>query len=358
MAYIESFGAIFSPKDVRDYRVSLSVNSENFPETFELTMPNVKNQGSVGSCVAHSLAIVVEYFSRLQGDETRDMSVGYIYGNRTTSGHYGSGMIVRDALAALAESGDVVQTLFPYNEEVPDILNRFNTSHAKLIAKSYPYRITSYYRVYTETEIKAALMQHGPVVIAMEWFKDIKVKQGIITTEAKTDKKNYSHCIVIYGWNNQGWKIQNSWGTYWGNKGRAILPFNIPIQEAWGVIDNFSEALRKNTIENLELSKNNLLNALEESKNEINSLKQQLQNIIFEKESIDEEARLEINELIKKYQDKDKELKANQEKLEQRDKEILELKNKILEIEKPFNSNLGKIIAKAINLFFKLIKKK
>jgi hypothetical protein len=30
--------------------------------------------------------------------------------------------------------------------------------------------------VYTEAEIKAALMQHGPVVIAMEWFKDIKVK--------------------------------------------------------------------------------------------------------------------------------------------------------------------------------------
>ena len=106
------------------------------------------------------------------------------------------------------------------------------------------------------------------------------------------------------------------------------------------------------------MSKNNLLNALEESKNEINSLKQQLQNIIFEKENIDEKTRLEINELMKKYQDKDKELKANQEKLEQRDKEILELKNKILEIEKPFNSNLGKIIAKAINLFFKLIKKK
>ena len=113
MAYIESFGAIFSPKDVRDYRISLSVNSENFPETFELTMPNVKNQGTVGSCVAHGLAVVVEYFSRLQGDETKDMSVGYIYGNRTTSNHYGTGMIVRDALAALAESGDVVQSLFP-----------------------------------------------------------------------------------------------------------------------------------------------------------------------------------------------------------------------------------------------------
>ena len=94
-----TFGAIKSPKDVRDYRAVCVAAASSFPAEFELTMPAVKDQGAIGSCVAHSLATVVEYFSRHQGDDNREMSTGYIYGNRLNSSHAGAGMIVRDALA-------------------------------------------------------------------------------------------------------------------------------------------------------------------------------------------------------------------------------------------------------------------
>ena len=43
MDYIESFGAILSPVDVRDYRVACATNIEELPESFELSMPDVKN---------------------------------------------------------------------------------------------------------------------------------------------------------------------------------------------------------------------------------------------------------------------------------------------------------------------------
>ena len=47
--------------------------------------------------------------------------------------------------------------------------------------------------------------------------------------------------MVIYGWNEEGFKFQNSWGPLWGNGGRAILPYEIKVREAWSVTDNIIE---------------------------------------------------------------------------------------------------------------------
>ena len=60
----KAFGAIPSPIDIRDYRGVACAVKQDFPKEFELEMPEVKNQGSVGSCVAHAISTVVEYFSR------------------------------------------------------------------------------------------------------------------------------------------------------------------------------------------------------------------------------------------------------------------------------------------------------
>lgn len=238
MDYIESLGALFSKKDVRDYKIDCASAPVEFPAEFELEMPKVKNQGSVGSCVAHSISTVIEYFNNLQQDNNEEMSVGYIYGNRTNTTHTKPGMYTRDAIAATCKYGDVPKVLFPYNEEVPDIIEKFQNQSDELFPKGQPNRFTSYYRLYNDDEIKTSLMQNGPVVFAMKWYKDIKVVDGVITTSQKTDGDG--HCMVIYGWNEHGWKIQNSWGRFWGNDGRAILPYDIKIREAWGIIDTLT----------------------------------------------------------------------------------------------------------------------
>ena len=54
-------GAIFSGYDARDYKLVYTATGEEFPKEFHLETRRIKNQGAVGSCVAHSLSSIVEY---------------------------------------------------------------------------------------------------------------------------------------------------------------------------------------------------------------------------------------------------------------------------------------------------------
>lgn len=228
-----SLGALFSAKDIRDYR--LATVASDFPKEFELPMPEVKNQGNVGSCVAHSLAIVIEFYNKKQHNQDIPMSVGYIYGNRVSSSHKDSGMITRDAIKDVCLEGDVTYDLFPVNQEVPGILELVKQNKEELAPKAEPYRFTAYVKVETEEEIKTALMNGYPIVFAMQWKKQAKVKDGVLTFGS--DEKSGGHCMVIYGWDERGWKFQNSWGKFWGKDGRAILPYDMKITEAYSIID-------------------------------------------------------------------------------------------------------------------------
>ena len=239
---LEKLGAIFSEVDVRDYKGVCTASKKSFPKEFELPIVRIKNQGSVGSCVAHALSTVVEYYNYIQHKIKTEMSVGYIYGNRNLSTHKGSGMVVRDALATLKLYGDVTKEDFPHNLEVPNAINKFNKQADDLYDKGYSNRISSYYRLKTKNDIKAALQSKNPVVIAIKWYSDMKVIDGVLTTK----QKNYTggHCMVIYGWNKRGWKVQNSWGRYWGDNGTCIIPYDMKLREAWAVGDNIKDTMK------------------------------------------------------------------------------------------------------------------
>lgn len=233
-------GSLFSIPDLRDY---IATTSETvFPESFELNMPRVKNQGSVGSCVAHSLATVVEYFTKKETSKSVKMSTGYIYGNRLLSVHKGKGMYTRDALKTLMKFGDVLYEDFPENVEVPYAIERFDDTNKELVDKGLNYKIKSYFKLANENAIKKHILDNQPVVMTMWWYDDISVKDGILKTDCVKSKNTGGHCMVIYGWNKTGWLVQNSWGTGWGNKGRFILPYSVPMKETWGVTDAASDS--------------------------------------------------------------------------------------------------------------------
>ncbi len=234
-----ALGAIFSGVDVRDYKMVCSAGDYDFPEEFELKTVRIKNQGSVGSCVAHALSSIVEYYNSIQCDDKTEMSVGYIYGNRTNSDYKDSGMIMRDALDIVRNFGDVPKKMFPYNIETPSVINLYESVAEDLYDFGHPNRISEYCRVNTVNAAKLALSSGVPLLIAMGWYDDMEIVDGVM----QTNHIGYEggHCMFIYGWDKRGWKVQNSWGEDWGTKGTFILPYELGVEECWAVMDDIIE---------------------------------------------------------------------------------------------------------------------
>ena len=109
--------------------------------------------------------------------------------------------------------------------------------------KGYPHRISSYYRCETPKEIKTALMKHGPVIISMNTYKGAKIVDDIYTWDSNADHGR--HAVVIIGWNDKGWLIQNSWGKGYAGDGKFTLPYDFKINEAWGVSDDIQDEIVK-----------------------------------------------------------------------------------------------------------------
>lgn len=236
-------GAILSSTDVRDYRAVYTSKAVSFPESFELEMVRIKNQGETGSCVAHTLSSIIEYYNNKQNANPTEMSIGYIYGNRTTSEYKDAGMVIRDALEAVRLYGDVYKDSYGAfdNAEVPVAIEIFEKNKERLYDEGYTHRISQYCRVNTVSAVKASLMAGNPVVMAMIWYTDMEVVDGVLTTSYVG--YDGGHCMLIYGWDERGWKVQNSWGEDWGEKGTVIIPYNMNIAECWTLTDDIIEGI-------------------------------------------------------------------------------------------------------------------
>lgn len=229
-------GAAFSPKDVRDHLLKSTSVSELPPE-FELKLVRVKDQGNVCSCVAHVLSEVVEYYNSVQLNDTEQMSTGFLYGNREGMST-GAGMNTRSALKNLRKYGDCKKNNFRENIEVPEAIDLYNKRKDNLAERAYLFRISSYAKVNDIETAKKSLVAGNPVVMAMTWYNDMKVVDDVLTSEFEKVDNAGGHCLLIYGYDERGWKVQNSWGKQWGNKGTCIIPYSTDIREMWVITDN------------------------------------------------------------------------------------------------------------------------
>lgn len=229
------YGCRLSPYDIRDYRVGAS-NEETLPIEFELDFSNVdvKNQMSVSSCVAHAMSTILEYHAK----NRNRLSTNFIYGIRKRLyGQEGKGMYLRDACKIVTQYGDPLEEHCSGNTEIPKVYDIASQAmdNEEIMKCAADFRTKSYYLCKNNEEIKYALVNYGPILASIKWYNDYQTKNGVLVG-GSTKKYSY-HAVVIYGYNEQGFLCQNSWGKLWGNGGRFILPYDIKVREARGLID-------------------------------------------------------------------------------------------------------------------------
>lgn len=229
-------GAMPPKVDIRDYKyMPAGAAQEQYDAQFECWTPEVKNQGDVNSCVAHVAAELEEYFTHEERDIYTPLSVGYVYGCRYD--YKGQGMYLRDALKTLKDRGVCTYDELPYNKEVPEMIEIFKKKED--YSTDEYNKITSYFAVDPKDflKIKHSLVHCGPMMISVPWYEDFEVINGVIQSPSGMKTSFGYHAILLYGWEEKGWRIQNSWGKDWGNDGRAIYPYDYPIAEMYGVTD-------------------------------------------------------------------------------------------------------------------------
>ena len=221
-------GYVESKKDLRDYKLNKKVcTGISLPDEFQVQHSFIKNQGSVGSCVAHSVAEVLEILE----DNNLKYSTAWIYGYRPVGYYQGMGMMTSEALKTVRNVGSLQYANLPGNIEVPQAKELVDEHLSEYKEKAKDDKIASYARLKSVQEIKEAIFTTGKPVVVCIKCDSLKLDENYV---AKIPSKfTGGHATVCYGWNEKGLLIQNSWGSKWGDHGCFILPYNYPIKESW-----------------------------------------------------------------------------------------------------------------------------
>lgn len=241
-------GAIhqFSP---HDYNISKFIRNVDIVKTeeFMLNVPTldiVIDQGSINSCVAHSLCICNSILEYNHSNKWIEFNPHILYGTRYP-GHYdGQGMVPREALDVLINDGAFFRDDYDNPEEMPELeahVSQFKATHNRLCKNAKNYSITGYTHVSSINDIKKCLTKGMPVTAMWEMYPSFYEvgEDGIVKVPDKSNETYLgNHQMTIIGWTtDKKWIVLNSWGIDYGFKGLYYIPFTYTMLEAYGVTD-------------------------------------------------------------------------------------------------------------------------
>ncbi|MDD4882381.1 MAG: C1 family peptidase, partial [Gallionellaceae bacterium] len=203
-------------------------------------VPEILDQGREGACTGFALAAVANYLLHNQGQSRRaSPRMLYEMARRYDEwpGQWYEGSSARGAMKGWLRHGVAQRTLWGDKQKGTRHMTPAVVQDAMRCPGGAYYRVNhrqvrDMHAALAEVGILyVGLMVHegwakpGPASAAInyqEGGKNKTLKLPIITRKGRAD---CGHAIAIVGYAEQGFIIQNSWGTDWGNGGFALLPY-------------------------------------------------------------------------------------------------------------------------------------
>ena len=172
---------------------------------FEKYIKTVKDQGQTSMCVPFSISQIVEWYWRTSGMKNPQMDKSGFYAQRAIKNS--NGMSFKEALELMMNKGYVLD-------------------------KIHTERIYGYCRIPSKLLMQDYLIAYAPFLLGVPVYDST-------TTEfwKPSGTMEGYHAVVAVGFDDEGLRILNSWGTSYGEGGFANFPWKDLglIKEAWGI---------------------------------------------------------------------------------------------------------------------------
>lgn len=179
---------------------------------------SVRNQLDCGSCVSFATCAVLESrdaVKRNASNPTLNLSEAHLFfcgcGNCC-----GTGWQPASALSFAQNTGVGLEADFPYTP---------GNQPCKPGVQVH-LTIASHSAATATAARKAAIANGGPVIAALEVFRDFLYYKGGIYIPVTTESVGY-HAVAVIGYDDPGkyWIIKNSWGSGWGSGGYGRIAY-------------------------------------------------------------------------------------------------------------------------------------
>jgi hypothetical protein len=201
-------------------------------------VPAVLDQGREGACTGYALAAVINYLLKQSGI-ARTVSPRMLYelARRYDEwpGENYEGSSARGAMKAWVRHGVCTDAMWPASCRGTSYLTAELCFEAVLSPGGAYYRVDFRQIRHIHAAISEVGIVYATLMVHEGWDKPgdsfVEVKSGQQETPLRLpiiERKGVAdggHAIAIVGYTNQGFIVQNSWGTDWGKDGFALLPY-------------------------------------------------------------------------------------------------------------------------------------
>lgn len=229
---IRKFGWIPDAPDYRDFFYAQKVIA--VPDKVDLSisrfMPAVYDQGSLGSCVFNAIGGAFEFLLPLENKPvfmpSRLFSY-YIYREKNNCLNEDSGATIRDALKVYVKKGVCPESMWEYDT------SKFTTRPSKACyTEAMDHQVLKYNRLRRLSDMEQCIAEGYPFVAGIriyESFQSKIVAETGIVPYPNIINENFlgGHAVLFVGYDQalKLFKVRNSWGSGWGDKGYFYLPY-------------------------------------------------------------------------------------------------------------------------------------
>ena len=187
----------------------------------------VKDQGEKGACSAFALVSILEYILKKNSRTETDLSEEFVYYNvRRNLGSVGedSGSSLMSVLKTLSEDGVCHEKYCRYDQGDLD-----SEPSKEAYEDARRLRVVKALSV-DPADIRSAVSEGYPVAIGLKIFDSFAPVEGFIPMPSPNEitGSKGNHAMVIVGYDNETrfYRVRNSWGRGFGDKGYCYIPYS------------------------------------------------------------------------------------------------------------------------------------